>query len=57
MVVDGTYITTDELVLNGTGHVAHVHTMMGYMRDDGAAFIGYPVCFLSDKLAPRDHQH
>ena len=44
MVVDGTYITTDELVLDGTGHVANVHTLMGYMRDDGAAFIGYPVC-------------
>ncbi|KZT69948.1 carboxylesterase from carbohydrate esterase [Daedalea quercina L-15889] len=41
IVVDGTIITTDELVLNGTGHVARVQLMMGNMRDDGAAFIGY----------------
>ena len=44
IVVDGTIITTDEIILNGTGHVADVHVMMGNMRDDGAAFIGYPVC-------------
>ncbi|KAH9933078.1 Alpha/Beta hydrolase protein [Fomitopsis serialis] len=41
-VVDGTIITTDGLILNGTGYVAKVHVMMGNMRDDGAAFIGYP---------------
>ena len=44
IVVDGTIITTDEIILNGTGHIADVHLMMGNMRDDGAAFIGYPVC-------------
>ena len=43
IVVDGTIITTDEIILNGTGHIADVHLMMGNMRDDGAAFIGYPV--------------
>ncbi|CCM03281.1 uncharacterized protein FIBRA_05409 [Fibroporia radiculosa] len=42
IVVDGTIITHTELPLNGSGTVASVHTMMGYMRDDGAAFIGYP---------------
>ncbi|PCH35223.1 carboxylesterase from carbohydrate esterase [Wolfiporia cocos MD-104 SS10] len=42
VVVDGTIVTHTELVLNGTAPVANVHTMMGYMRDDGAAFIGYP---------------
>ncbi|PCH44337.1 carboxylesterase from carbohydrate esterase [Wolfiporia cocos MD-104 SS10] len=42
IVVDGTIITHPELILNGTVPVANVHTMMGYMRDDGAAFIGYP---------------
>ncbi|CCM06056.1 uncharacterized protein FIBRA_08303 [Fibroporia radiculosa] len=42
IVVDGTIITHDELPLNGSAPVANVHTLMGYMRDDGAAFIGYP---------------
>lgn len=44
-MVDGTYITSTGLALNGSGPIAHVHTMMGFMRDDGAAFIGYPVRF------------
>ncbi|KAH9947519.1 carboxylesterase from carbohydrate esterase [Amylocystis lapponica] len=43
VVVDGTYVVYPELPLNGSGTVAKVHTMMGYMRDDGAIFIGYPV--------------
>ncbi|KZT04484.1 carboxylesterase from carbohydrate esterase [Laetiporus sulphureus 93-53] len=47
VVVDGTYVTSQELPLNGSGTVANVHTMWGYMRDDGAAFIGYPT---SDNL-------
>ena len=42
LVVDGTYLVTDELVINGTGPAAHVPVLMGFMRDDGAAFIGYP---------------
>ncbi|KAH9939541.1 carboxylesterase from carbohydrate esterase [Amylocystis lapponica] len=42
IVVDGTYIIHNELPLNGSGNVAKVHTMMGYLRDDGAVFIGYP---------------
>ncbi|PCH35222.1 alpha/beta-hydrolase [Wolfiporia cocos MD-104 SS10] len=42
IVTDGTYVTSTELPLNGSGHVVRVHTMMGYMRDDGAAAIGYP---------------
>ncbi|KAH9947508.1 carboxylesterase from carbohydrate esterase [Amylocystis lapponica] len=42
IVVDGNYIIHPELPLNGSGTVAKVHTMMGYMRDDGASFIGYP---------------
>ncbi|KAI0760186.1 carboxylesterase from carbohydrate esterase [Fomes fomentarius] len=42
IVVDGTFVTSTQLPLDGSGPVAHVHTMMGFMRDDGAAFIGYP---------------
>ncbi|KZT69951.1 carboxylesterase from carbohydrate esterase [Daedalea quercina L-15889] len=43
VVVDGTYVTRTGLIVNGTASpIANVHTMMGYMRDDGAAFIGYP---------------
>ncbi len=42
-MVDGTFVTSTQLPLDGSGPVAHVHTMMGFMRDDGAAFIGYPV--------------
>ncbi|KAI0631086.1 carboxylesterase from carbohydrate esterase [Trametes polyzona] len=42
VVVDGTYVTSAQLPLDGSGPVANVHTMMGYMRDDGAAFISYP---------------
>ena len=36
-------MTSNGLPLNGSGPVAKVHTMMGFMRDDGAAFISYPV--------------
>ncbi|KAF2102307.1 alpha/beta-hydrolase [Rhizodiscina lignyota] len=42
VVVDGTYITTNDLRLNGTGPAAHIPLMLGTMRDDGAAFISYP---------------
>lgn len=42
LVVDGTYLISDELQLSGKGPVANVHLMMGFMRDDGAAFIGFP---------------
>ena len=41
--MDGQYIIHPQLPLNGSGQVANVHTMMGFMRDDGAGFIGYPV--------------
>ena len=33
---------TDELPVNGSGYIAKVPLMMGTMRDDGGAFIGYP---------------
>ncbi|KAL4251067.1 AB hydrolase superfamily protein [Abortiporus biennis] len=46
-VVDGTIITHTSLPTNGSGPIANVHTMMGFMRDDGAAFIGFPT---SDNL-------
>jgi hypothetical protein len=36
---DGTYLTTDRLVLDGTAPVANIHLLMGHMRDDGAASI------------------
>ncbi|KAH9941610.1 carboxylesterase from carbohydrate esterase [Epithele typhae] len=42
LVVDGKFLVTPELVLNGTGPVARVHTMMGFMRDDGDPFISFP---------------
>ncbi|KIP12137.1 hypothetical protein PHLGIDRAFT_113924 [Phlebiopsis gigantea 11061_1 CR5-6] len=42
VVVDGTYVLASELPLNQTGKVANVHAMIGWMRDDGAAFISSP---------------
>ncbi|KAI2462997.1 alpha/beta-hydrolase [Annulohypoxylon bovei var. microspora] len=39
-VVDGTYLTSDELQLNGS--TLPVRIMMGTTRDDGAPFISYP---------------
>lgn len=42
LVVDGKYLTTDHLQLNGTGSAARIPLMVGTMRDDGAAFISYP---------------
>ncbi|TGJ87229.1 hypothetical protein E0Z10_g1524 [Xylaria hypoxylon] len=41
LVVDGTYLVSDELELS-KGSRLPVHLMMGTTRDDGAAFIGYP---------------
>ncbi|KAF8999155.1 Alpha/Beta hydrolase protein [Cyathus striatus] len=40
IVVDGKFITTDHLVLNGKGPAAPAHVIFGWMRDDGADFIG-----------------
>jgi len=42
LVVDGTYLVTDQLEVTGKGPAAHVPVLMGFMRDDGAAFIKYP---------------
>ncbi|KAK3115632.1 hypothetical protein LTR53_004839 [Teratosphaeriaceae sp. CCFEE 6253] len=42
LVVDGTDLVTDQLEVTGKGPAAHVPVLMGFMRDDGAAFIGYP---------------
>ena len=42
LVVDGTYLVTDELELSSPGTAKDVNVMMGFMRDDGAAFITYP---------------
>ncbi|KAI1457221.1 alpha/beta-hydrolase [Annulohypoxylon moriforme] len=39
-VVDGTYLTSDELQLDGP--TLPIHVMMGTTRDDGAPFISYP---------------
>lgn len=36
VVVDGTYITSNESSFNGTGHVNKVPLLIGNMRDDGA---------------------
>lgn len=43
IVEDGTFVKATQLPLNQTGKVANVHVMVGWMRDDGAAFIGTPV--------------
>lgn len=40
IVVDGKFLTTDQLEVNGTGPTAHVPIMFGWMRDDGADFVG-----------------
>ncbi|KAI1347336.1 Alpha/Beta hydrolase protein [Xylaria sp. FL0043] len=41
LVVDGTYLVSDELDLS-EGPRLRIHLMIGTVRDDGAAFIGYP---------------
>ncbi|OJD28878.1 carboxylesterase from carbohydrate esterase [Diplodia corticola] len=43
LVVDGTYLTTPTLPLDGIGPAAPVPLLMGVMRDDGAAFLSYPL--------------
>ncbi|KAG6919773.1 hypothetical protein DXG01_001612 [Tephrocybe rancida] len=40
IVVDGKYITSDELQLGGPGQAAKAHVMFGWMRDDGSDFVG-----------------
>ena len=40
LVVDGTYLTTPELLL--TGSTLHINLMMGITRDDGGPFIRFP---------------
>lgn len=42
LVVDGTYLITDQLELNKSSFTVDVPTIWGHMRFDGAAFIGYP---------------
>jgi len=42
LVVDGDILTSSGLQVTGKGTTAHVPTMWGHMRFDGAAFIGYP---------------
>ena len=51
LVVDGTYLVTDELQVTGAGPAAKVPVLMGFMRDDGAAFI---TCLLYTSPSPRD---
>lgn len=40
IVVDGTYITTDGLRVDGSGPAARAHVMFGWTRDDASDFIG-----------------
>ncbi|KAI2788804.1 hypothetical protein POX_e06825 [Penicillium oxalicum] len=42
LVVDGKYLTSTALNLTDSASTAKVPLMLGTMRDDGAAFIGYP---------------
>lgn len=42
LVVDGTYLTSSSLILNGTGaNLSSIHLMQGLMRDDDSAIISY----------------
>lgn len=42
LVVDGTYLASSSLILNGTGaNLSNIHLMQGLMRDDGSAIISY----------------
>lgn len=40
IVVDGKFITTNQLEVNGAGPAAKAHVIFGWMRDDGADFVG-----------------
>ncbi|PPQ97238.1 hypothetical protein CVT26_000764 [Gymnopilus dilepis] len=40
IVVDGHFITTNQLEVTGRGPAAKAHVMFGWMRDDGCDFIG-----------------
>ncbi|KAF8910659.1 Alpha/Beta hydrolase protein [Gymnopilus junonius] len=40
IVVDRKFLTTDQLEVNGAGPAAHVPVIFGWMRDDGADFVG-----------------
>ncbi|KUM64196.1 hypothetical protein ACN42_g2899 [Penicillium freii] len=42
LVVDGVYLPSSELDLTNSSSTANVPLMIGTMRDDGAAMIGYP---------------
>ncbi|KAJ5694703.1 hypothetical protein N7536_005115 [Penicillium majusculum] len=42
LVVDGVYLRSSELDLTNSSSTANVPLMIGTMRDDGAAMIGYP---------------
>lgn len=58
LVVDGVYLQTAELDLTHSAFTARVPLMIGTMRDDGAAMIGYPSegetlkAFLDDSSLP-----
>jgi hypothetical protein len=41
-VVDGTYVISSEMFLNGSGLVAHVPLLMGNLRDEAASLLIYP---------------
>ncbi|GJJ15286.1 hypothetical protein Clacol_009562 [Clathrus columnatus] len=43
LVADGTVLPETTLSLNHSGFAANIPTLWGHMRDDGAAFIGFPV--------------
>ncbi|TFK32362.1 Alpha/Beta hydrolase protein [Crucibulum laeve] len=40
IVVDGKFITTNQLEVDGSGPAAPAHVIFGWMRDDGSDFIG-----------------
>ena len=42
LVVDGTYLVSPRLEVSGQGYINQADVLMGFMRDDGAAFIDYP---------------
>lgn len=40
--MDGTYITTDHLILNSSSQEAHINLLIGTLRDEAAGLDSYP---------------
>lgn len=51
VIVDGTFITSDQIDVTNRGGSASVPVLWGTMADDGAAFIGFPTPSMSRTAA------